>query len=154
VREVHLLGAGATSFAETGRSPADLARTAIAAALADAQVAEADVGGVSIATGGDGVAELGGALVGDRAGRPLPPVCVSGAAALHVAWQAVATGAHDVVVCVGHECRGAGAPAADGEGLAALAAQAEAYMAASGATEQDLARVVVKNRGQGADAAM
>lgn len=150
VREVHLLGVGATSFSRTGRSADQLTREAIRAALADAGLTRRDVKNFTLAAGagrddGAGLTALGGAK-----GQALSPSCVSGAAALHLSWQAVATGAHDLVLCVGREL-------ADREGarprptrLDAFAAAAERYMRASGATEEQFARVAAKNRTHGA----
>ncbi|MQA81244.1 MAG: thiolase family protein [Streptosporangiales bacterium] len=96
--------------------------------------------------------------------------CASASTALHLAWQAVAAGVYDVVLAVGAEkmthddkARSFAAiggsvdvddvPAdlpADRSFLMDLYAQASLrYMAESGATREDLARVVVKNQRHG-----
>jgi acetyl-CoA acetyltransferase len=143
VRTVHLLGVAATSFSQTGRGATQLAAEAAGAALADAGLRARDVGLVVVATAGQGAAADGLGPIGDRAQD-----AGSAVAALHAGWQAVAAGAHDVVLCVGRQ-----APAgADGDSpLAALAADAERYMGSSGATEEHFARVAAKNRRFGAD---
>src|ERR1700686_732447 len=105
--------------------------------------------------------------------------CASSSSALHLAWQAVACGAHDIVLCLGAE-KLTGADKAvglaaigtavdvelqaemaerlgSGEGAAQrsffmdiYAGMARDYMALSGATERDFAAVVVKNQHNGA----
>jgi acetyl-CoA acyltransferase len=150
VREVHVLGVGATSFARTGRSGDELAREAITAALADAGVRLGDVPAFTLARG-DGRAVAGDShLFGVGSGRPLPPVCSSAAAALHLGWLAVSSGLHDLVLCVGRELAGPDGDAGRRPRIEALAAAAGRYMEASGATEEQLARVVAKNRLHGA----
>jgi acetyl-CoA acetyltransferase len=147
VRGVDLLGVGATRFSDASRPPAVLAREAIAAALADAGLAPHDVATVAVASGGEQAPAA--ALVALDGGRHRrPPICVSGASAIQVAWQAVATGACDVALCVGQRAT-AEAPD-DGGNVAELAEGARRYMAASGATEAHLARVAAKNRAHGA----
>jgi len=139
VREVHVLGVGATSFAGslTGGASAPLAREAAEAALADAGVAMREVDAVVVAgEGGCGLPEL--------AARELAPEAGTATLALQLAWEAVASAAHDVVLCVGH---GGGHDAA--APVAALAREATAYMEASGATERTFALVAAKNRLQG-----
>jgi acetyl-CoA acetyltransferase len=150
VREVHVLGVGATSFARTGRSGDELAREAITAALADAGVRLRDVPAFTLARGNGGSASGDSHLFGVGAGRPLPPVCVSGAAALHLGWLAVSSGVHDLVLCVGRELAAPGDEASRRGRIEALAATAGRYLDASGATEEQLARVVAKNRQHGA----
>ena len=145
MRDVRLLGVGLTSFSREGRT-GQLANEAIDAALADAGLSSRDVGAVAVATddaNGDATD-----LLRDGRARGLRPVCASGGAALHVGWWAVASGAHDVALCVGYQgARPAGERAAP---LQQLAAEAERYMAASGATEEHFARVAAKNRAHGA----
>jgi acetyl-CoA acetyltransferase len=142
VRGVHILGVGATSFSGAERTERTLVRAAVSSALVDAGVGASDVDAVVLAAPG-GVAPVLDVLEASR--RAGPPVCVSGAAALHVAWQDVANGGHDVVLCVAH---GSGGDAA-GAAVETLAAEARHYMAASGATEQHFARVAAKNRAHG-----
>jgi acetyl-CoA acetyltransferase len=96
--------------------------------------------------------------------------CASASSAFHLAWQAVAAGACDIALAVGAEklshpdkARSFAAigtavdveEAAPGDAtdrspfMDIYAAEARAYMEASGATQQDLARVVVKNQYHG-----
>ena len=150
VREVHVLGVGATSFARAGRSGDELAREAITAALADAGVRLRDVPAFTLARGNGRAIGGDSHLFGVGAGRPLPPVCVSGAAAFHLGWLAVSSGVHDLVLCVGRELAAPGAQAPPRDRIEVLAAAAGRYMEASGATEEQLARVVAKNRQHGA----
>jgi acetyl-CoA acyltransferase len=149
VRWVQVLGVGATSFAGAGRTAQQLAREAVAGALADAGLSSHDVGALAVATGGDAEEAAALAVFDDRVRRTFPPVSVSGAAAVHVAWQAVASGARDVVVCVGYER--ARSTDARTDAVEVLAAAAQRYMTASGATERHFASVTAKNRTQGAD---
>ena len=144
---VHLLGVGATSLSREPRGPRPLAREAVSAALADAGVSAAEVDGVAIASGDPGF-DLGCYDVLGDARRPYKCRCGLGAVALHSAWNAVSSGASDVVVCVGHDAAGV-----EDEPLAVLETQAAAareYMQHSGATEEHLARVAAKNRRHGA----
>jgi acetyl-CoA acyltransferase len=150
VREVHVLGVGATSFARAGRSGDELAREAVTAAIADAGIRLRDVPAFTLARGNGRAAGGGSHLFGVGAGRPLPPVCVSGAAALHLGWLAVSSGVHDLVLCVGRELAAPTRETARRVRIEALAAAAGRYMEASGATEEQLARVAAKNRQHGA----
>jgi acetyl-CoA acetyltransferase len=143
VRGVHILGVGATSFSGAERAGQQLVSEAVSAALADAGLRVGDVGTVALA-GDTQKAIVLNAL--HRPGRTRPPVCAAGAGALHVAWQDVANGACDVALCVGLGRSVQARPPP----VAALAAEAEAYMRASGATEEHLARVAAKNRAHGA----
>lgn len=144
MREVRVLGVGATPFAGAGRTAAQLAGEALAAALTDAGLTASELDGAFVATGGDGEKRAGpDALPGCRL---LAPAQRSGATALHVAWDAVAGGARDVVVCVGHDAA-AGEHAAPLDDLATAAA---AYMGTSGATERHFALVAAKDRLHGA----
>jgi acetyl-CoA acyltransferase len=149
VREVFVLGVGATSFSRKGRSPEQLAREASGAAVADAGVPLTDVDAFTLATG-NGRPDTARSTVGIGAGRPLRPVCSSGAMALHLAWRAVATGAHDLVLCVGRELAAQEVEPDRRHRLGPLAAAAGRYMRSSGATEEHFARVVAKNRAHGA----
>lgn len=147
---VHLLGVGATSLSRNPRGARPLAREAVSAALADAGVSAREVDGVAIASRDPGF-DLGCYDVLGEARRPFKCRCGLGAVALHSSWNAVSSGASDVVVCVGHDW-----PSDEEEGLdplAALETQAAAareYMQHSGATEEHLARVAAKNRRHGA----
>jgi acetyl-CoA acetyltransferase len=147
VSGVHLLGVATTSLSREARGARALAREAVSAALADAGVSAAEVDGVAIASA-DPHFDLGCYDVLGEARRPFKCRCGLGAVALHSGWNAVSSGASDVVVCVGHD-----APPEEEEPLAALETQAAAareYMQHSGATEEHLARVVAKNRRHGA----
>ena len=149
VRWVQVLGVGATSFAGAGRTADQLMREAVSGALADACLSSRDVEALAVATGGDAQEAASLAVLGERVRRTFPAVSVSGAAAVHVGWQAVASGARDVVLCVGYER--ARPTVARTEAVDALAAAAKRYMTASGATERHFASVTAKNRSQGAD---
>jgi acetyl-CoA acetyltransferase len=97
--------------------------------------------------------------------------CASASTAFHLAWQSVATGIHDVVLAVGAEkmthpdkARSFAAiggsidvelvpeelPAGRSFLMDMYAAAATEYMERTGATQADLARVVVKNQRHGA----
>ena len=74
--------------------------------------------------------------------------------AFHRAWQAVATGVYDTVMCIGAEHRAArhseaAEPWPSGAELRLRADEAVRYMTASGATLQHLARVSEKNLAHG-----
>jgi acetyl-CoA acetyltransferase len=145
VRDVRLVGVGSTSFSRAGRDASALSRQAAGAALADAGLSRQDVTGFALATG-----TCCGAVSHFDAPQPAySAICTSGAAAVHLGWQAVATGAVDVMLCLGRELAGA-----DGNGrrmlrIQDLAAAADRYMDASGATECHFARVAAKNRANG-----
>jgi acetyl-CoA acetyltransferase len=150
VREVFLVGVGATGFGRSGRSEEELGREAAAAALADAGLSASDVSAVSLAISGaaqrSGLPDLG---LGDTHAAQLGRPTGWASRAMQMAWQAVAGGEYDVALCVGAERL-----ALDLEpngALAALAAAAQGYMDSSGATEAHLARVAAKNRSLGAD---
>jgi acetyl-CoA acetyltransferase len=134
VRDVHIVGAGATSFSGGERDARRLVREAGAAALADAGLTARDIGAVALVSEAPRP-ELAQELASRVA-------LVSGPTALHLAWQDVASGARDVVLCVGHD-------ASREQSIDALAAGAERYMEASGATEAHFARVAAKNRRHG-----
>jgi acetyl-CoA acetyltransferase len=124
-----------------------LAREAVSAALADAGVSAAEVDGVAIASSDPGF-DLGCYDVLGEIRRPYKCRCGLGAVALHSSWNAVSSGASDVVVCVGHDWA---APETElPASLETQAAAAREYMQHSGATEEHLARVVAKNRRHGA----
>lgn len=150
MREVHLLGVGATSFSRQGRTADQLIRQAVTAALADAGLKPRDIRAFTLATGSHRVEQGGLTALDDGAAVPFPPVCTLGAAALNLGWRAVATGAHDIVICVGHELTNSVVNGQDPARLQSLAASAARYMEASGATESHFARVAVNNRAHGA----
>lgn len=103
--------------------------------------------GVAIAAGNVGF-DLGCYDVLGRVRRPFRCRCALGAVALHSGWNAVAAGASEVVVCVGHD-QLAAAPER-GPAVESQAAAARLFMRDSGATEEHLARIAAKNRGHGA----
>jgi acetyl-CoA acetyltransferase len=110
---VLVVGAGMTRFAKSPRTLRDLAAEAVLSALADAGV---DVAQVEAAYVGNAVAGLvtGQEMIrGQVMLRPLGiegiPVfnvenaCASASSAMHLGWQAVASGMNDVVLCLGAE---------------------------------------------------
>lgn len=143
MREVHVLGVGVTPFARVGPAAERSAREAAAAALADAGLTAKDVGALVVARGRRGP---WGAHGLDPGPDVLAPASASGVAALHLAYETVAGGAHDVVLCVGQQNN----VDANAQPLAELAAAAADYMQSSGATERTYALVAAKNRVHGA----
>jgi acetyl-CoA acetyltransferase len=165
--EVFVAGAGMIGF---GRFPGEtiesLAVPACLDALADAAVTPDDVDAVYCGN------VYGGMLLAQRiagqlglTGRPgynLEAACSSSAVALHLAVQAVRAGQIRTALVAGVEqlsVFGSGGlrlnPAdpdvAQGVTMPAVyAMRAQAYLAATGATVEDLAAVAVKNRGNGA----
>ena len=110
---VLIVGAGMTRFEKSRSSLRELAGAAARDALADAGV---EVGEIEAAYVGNAAAGLvtGQEMIrGQVVLRPLGiegiPIfnvenaCASAASALHLGWQAVAAGAHDVVLCLGAE---------------------------------------------------
>ncbi len=140
---------GTTSPTRRGRphTPAELAREALAGALADAGLTAAEVDGVAVAATDR---DFAGAVEEAISAGPSAYHCRCGLGpmALNSAWKAVSSGVAGIVVCVGHDA--GKAPAAAGEQLEARAASAREYMQHSGATEAHLARVAAKNRRHGA----
>lgn len=188
--EVRVVGAGMTRFEKSPLSLRELAGEAAAAALADAGI---EVGAVQAAYVGNAAAGLvtGQEMIRGQVmlrglgieGIPIFNVenaCASAASALHLGWQAVAAGAHDVVLCLGaekltHEDKTVGmkaiSTAIDVERRVELAAEVGSepaaseprsffmdlyadmtrrYMEVSGASAEDFAAVVVKNQHNGA----
>jgi acetyl-CoA acetyltransferase len=182
-------GAGMTRFEKSSRTLRSLAGDAVRDALSDAGL---DVADVEAAYVGNAVAGLVTGQEMIRGQVMLRPVgiegipifnienaCASSSTALHLAWQAVACGVHDVVLCLGAEKLTSEDKAV---GLAAIgtavdvelqaemsadlgsdegstqrsffmdiyASMARDYMALSGASERDFAAVVVKNQHNGA----
>jgi acetyl-CoA acetyltransferase len=146
VSGVHLLGVGTTSLSRRRRESRSLAREAIAAALADAGVSPREVDGLAIASANVGF-DLGCYDVLGRNRRPFRCRCGLGSIALHSGWNAVAAGASEIVVCVGHDSP---PPPRRPPSFEAQAATARLYMRHSGATEEHLARVAAKNLSNGA----
>jgi acetyl-CoA acetyltransferase len=187
---VLVTGAGMTKFAKSARSLRDLAGEAVRDAVADAGLTMGDLQAAYVGNGVAGLVTGQEMIRGQVMLRPLGiegiPIfnvenaCASASSALHLGWQAVAAGMHDIVLCVGaeklsHEDKAVGmaaiGTAVDIEAQAEMAEQlggggpdagkrsffmdiyagmARAYMAHSGATREHFAQVVVKNQGNGA----
>jgi acetyl-CoA acetyltransferase len=149
VADVFLLGVGTTSFGRFGRPRSLLAREAVAAAIADAGLRAPDLKSLVIATARGPSGTLPAELLRvDGPPDAIVRVGEAAASALQAAWRSIADAGHDLVLCVGVH-----APAAlngDGPELDAAARAAQRYMHATGATVEDFARVVAKNRAQGA----
>jgi acetyl-CoA acetyltransferase len=178
-----------TKFEKSPRSLRELAGEAVSMAVEDAgieidQIEEAHVGNAvaGLVTGQEMI--RGQVMLRPLGVEGIPifnieNACASSSSALHLGWQAVATGVHDLVLCLGaeklsHEDKAVGlaaiGTAVDVEVRAEMALKMEAqpddgkrsffmdlyaemakdYMAASGATERDFAQVVVKNQHNGA----
>jgi acetyl-CoA C-acetyltransferase len=173
MREVAIVGAGMTRFGELWESSIrDLFTEAALGALDSAGTDHVDAIYVGNMSGGRFVDQehLGPLLAGAIGMSGVPAVrvesaCASGGAALRVAFHEVASGASDVVLAAGVEKMTDNldvteilATAADqeleayhGATFPALYAMiARAHMAAYGTTEEDLARVSVKNHRHGA----
>jgi acetyl-CoA acetyltransferase len=187
--QVLVAGAGMTRFEKSRSSLRELGVAAAGDALADAGI---EVGEVEAAYVGNAAAGLvtGQEMIrGQVILRPLGiegiPIfnvenaCASAASAFHLGWQAVAAGAHDVVLCLGaekltHEDKTVGmraiGTAIDVERRVELAAEVgtpageggdrsffmdlyadmtRRYMEVSGAAAEDFAAVVVKNQHNG-----
>ncbi|MCW3012975.1 MAG: thiolase [Solirubrobacterales bacterium] len=143
MREVFLVGVGATGFGAPSHARGMLAAEAAGAALDDAGVSAHDLTAATV--GGRQASDRGLKLTLDGTpclGRP----STWAGRALQRAWQAVAAGDDDLVLCVGSS----GAPA-DCHPLPSQAEAARRYMARTGATAEHLARITVKNRRLGAD---
>jgi acetyl-CoA acyltransferase len=186
---VLIAGAGMTRFEKSTSSLRELAGAAAREALADAGVAVGEVQAAYVGNAAAGLVTGQEMIRGQVVLRPLGiegiPIfnvenaCASAASALHLGWQAVAAGAHDVVLCLGaekltHEDKTVGmraiGTAIDVERAADLAAEVglpegeggdrsffmdlyadmtRRYMADSGASREDFAAVVVKNQHNG-----
>lgn len=181
LRDVYIAGIGMTRFTkQPDRSLKDLTGEAVRAALADAGRTTAEIQACHFANAVAGTITGQEMLVGQFTLRLLGlgeiPVynvenaCASASTALHLAWQSVATGIHDVVLVVGAEkmthrdkARSLAAiggavdvdslpedmPAGRSFLMDLYAEAALRYMAWSGATSEDLARVVIKNQHNG-----
>jgi acetyl-CoA acetyltransferase len=166
MRPVFVAGAAVVPFGKLlGQSAADLGAQSVFELMGSTGLTPdlVESGFVGSVYGGSLVAQR----VLQRAGISGVPVftvenaCASGASAVHLAWQAIASGTHDCVVAVGTENLsnfGGGAlplTTADAEiaqGVvmpATYAMRAQRYMYETGATLDDLSRVSVKNRRNG-----
>jgi acetyl-CoA acetyltransferase len=167
-REVFVAGAAVHPFGKHRDKPADeLGYLAVSELMATTGI---EPGRVDIGFGGS---VYGGSLLAQRvlqrvgiSGQPVFTIenaCASGASAVHLAWQAVASGAADCAVAFGAEnlsTFGGGTlplTTADIEitqGMvmpAAYAMRAQRYLHDWDAGVDDLTAVSVKNRGNGAD---
>jgi acetyl-CoA acetyltransferase len=181
MRDVYVAGIGMTRFAkQPGRTMKDLTAEAVNATLKDAERTVDDVEtayvGNAVAASITGQEMLTGQFMLRPMGFGEIPVtnvenaCASASTAFHLAWQAVATGVHDIALAVGtekmtHEDKARSFAAIGGSvdvettpkdlpaGRSFLmdlyAQSALKYMAESGATREDLARVVMKNQWHG-----
>jgi len=167
--EVFVVGASIASGQATV-STVGLAREAAAAALADAGVVAAAVPSVFVSSGSPGpepsvetvLLRLGLRALGFRPPRNAEEassarsehVSPSAVEALHYAFRAVELGIEDLVLCVGTEQ--GNAPARPWESwppqtvLQSRAREARRYLLKCGATPEQYARVVTKNRIHGA----
>jgi acetyl-CoA acyltransferase len=185
---VRVVGAGMTRFAKSDRSLKELAAEAVTAALADAGLTVADVEAAYVGNAVAGLVTGQEMIRGQVLLQPLgltgiPVVnvenaCASSSTAVYLGCQAIAAGAHDIVLCLGaekltHEDKSRGmaaiGTAIDLEARASLAHEAgtdlddssrslfmdlyaswaRAYMERTGATLDDLARVAAKNQDNG-----
>ncbi|HEY3692275.1 MAG TPA: thiolase family protein [Pseudonocardiaceae bacterium] len=181
MRDVYVAGIAMTRFAkQPERTLKDLTAEAVTGAIKDAGRVPADVRAAYVGNAVAGTITGQEMVLGQVVLRPLGigeiPVinvenaCASAATAFHLAWQAVATGLHDVVLAVGvekmtHPDKARSFAAIGGsvdmdavppdlpEGRSFLmdlyASAAIDYMRQSGATVEDFARVVVKNQHNG-----
>lgn len=156
MRDAFVVGSATTRFRRGDRTPADLAHEAATSALAAADREARDVAAVYVGCHGTGSVPGVDALsvrlglrrsgLGRDGGRRAEHVSASGAHAFHLGWRAVESGLHDLVLCVGVERL-----ASDGDDAAQRrrADGARRYMAASGATVEQLARAAAKNHRHG-----
>ncbi len=163
--EVEIAGIGMHPFGRfDGRTVTEMGVTAVRAALAEAGIGRGDFQAAFCGTAYSGVA-AGHKVLGALALTGIPIVdieagCASGAAALQLAAGAIRAGQHDCVLVFGMEKMPKGIirssffePWREESGLAAtpayFALRAQRLMRESGLTQDDLARVVVKNRRNG-----
>ncbi|MFJ6949299.1 thiolase family protein [Streptomyces wuyuanensis] len=167
MRTVHVAGAAVHPFGKhPGLSAAELGYRAVRELLDGTGIAP---GAIDAGFGGS---SYGGSLLAQRvlqrvgvSGQPAFTVenaCASGASAVHLGWQAVASGAADVVIAFGAEnlssFGGGTLPLTTNDieieqGMvmpAAYAMRAQRYLHDFGATMDDLTAVSVKNRRNGA----
>ena len=187
MRDVHIIGASVTAFGKfPDRTLRSLVHEAVTGALADAGVEAGDVGMVF---SGNAVAGLitgqemvrGQVALADTGLLGIPIVnvenaCASSSSAAHLAWLAVASGAHDVALAVGSEKMThpdkrrtfaaigsaadvervpewarelSGSSSAESFFMDVYAAAARSFMERSGAAATDFARITVKNHHHG-----
>jgi acetyl-CoA C-acetyltransferase len=176
-RSVHIAGVGSTGFGEhAGGSLQSLATEAARAALADAQIPSAKIGGLFIGNFVGGIMtgqELLGPIVAANLGLAgvaalkVEAACASSSAAVHIAHDLIGAGAQEAFLVVGVE-RLSGAPRSaltramtaaidqDSEGRAGLTFPGfwglvmTRHAALYGTTREQVAAVTVKNRKLGA----
>src|SRR5260370_28483530 len=116
MRDVHVAGIGMTRFTkQPGRSLKDLTSEAVTATLKDAGLTADDAQACYFGNAVAGSMTGQEMLAGQFLLRPLgfggitvfnvENACASASTAFHLAWQAVATGLHDVVRAVGAEAK-------------------------------------------------
>src|SRR5215472_1078940 len=114
MREVSIHGAAMTRFGKhVARTARELVEEAVAGALDDAGIQPADVQGVYVGNASSGIVSgqesVRGQVVLRHTGLLGVPIVnvenadASGSTALHLGWQAVASGAQDCVVVLGYE---------------------------------------------------
>jgi len=114
VQEVFITGAAMTRFGKhLGRSSRELVEEAVMGALDDAGLGVPEVGAVYVGNAVSGLMtgqeSIRGQVVLRRTGLLGVPIvnvenaCASSSTALHLGWQAVATGMQDCVLVVGYE---------------------------------------------------
>src|SRR5882672_1506910 len=113
MRDVHVIGAGMTRFAKSTKSLKELAGEAATDALQDAGVTADEIQAAYVGNAVAGLVTGQEMIRGQVLLRPvgiegipifnLENACASAASALHLGWQSVATGIHDVVLCLGAE---------------------------------------------------
>ncbi|KOV52822.1 propanoyl-CoA acyltransferase [Streptomyces sp. AS58] len=168
MKPVHVAGAAVHPFGKhRDLNAAELGHRAVRALLDTTGVTPdaVDTGFVGSSYGGSLLAQRILQRVG-VSGQPVFTVenaCASGASAVHLAWQAVASGAAQAVIAVGAEnlsgFGGGTLPLTTNDieieqGVimpAAYAMRAQRYLHDFGATVDDLTAVSVKNRANGAD---
>lgn len=111
--DVLVAGVGMTPFTKSMRGLRDLAGEAVTDALADAGLAASALEAAYVGNGVAGLVTGQEMIRGQVMLRPLGiegiPIfnvenaCASASSALHLGWQAVASGAQDVVLCLGAE---------------------------------------------------
>jgi acetyl-CoA acyltransferase len=181
MRDVYVAGIAMTRFAkQPDRTLKDLTAEAVTGAVKDAGRTLPEVQAAYVGNAVSGTITGQEMALGQVALRPMGiggiPIinvenaCASAATAFHLAWLAVATGVHDVVLAVGVEKMthpdkartfAAIGGSVDMDSVPAdlpvgrsflmdlYAAAAHEYMQRSGATVEDFARVVVKNQHNG-----
>jgi acetyl-CoA acyltransferase len=113
MEDVFVVGAGMTRFAKSDQSLRELAALAARDACEDAGVAPSMLEAAYVGNGAAGLVTgqemIRGQVMLSSLGLSGIPIfnvenaCASGSTAFHLGWQAVATGLHDLVLCLGAE---------------------------------------------------